>query len=378
MKRILFIHGSADLYGASKVLISIIKGLDKKNIEPIVILPYREKLNTEITAAGAKVVTGPVAVIRRQNYNLRGGLIFISDLIKSLFLIRSLDKIYKFSLIYSNTSPVLSGAIYSKLFRKKHVWHVHEIIGKPLFFRYVMPRIINFFSDICVAVSNATKQYLLLETKTKLKIKVVYNGIEGFNKDPDCTNVINRNTISVGMIGRFNRWKGQNVFVRAARKIIEGNHKLHFLIVGSYFQKEGFFLHNLRKLISESNLEEDVQIADFVEDVDKIYRDLDIVVVPSIEPEPFGLVAIEAMSLKKPVIASNIGALPEIIIDGKTGLLFEVNNDEQLKNCILKLAKDESLRKKMGEAGFRRQREFFSVDRFQKEINDIISDALHV
>ena len=377
MKRILFIHGSADLYGASKVFLAVIKGLDRQRIEPIVLLPYRESLDKELSDLGVKVMIGPVAVLRRQMANPAGVCLFFSDLVKSLFLIRKIDREYRPDAIYTNLSPVLSGALYAKLFGKIHIWHTHEIITKPAFIKYLMPRLIRYFSDVCIANSRATKKYVMSGGMKDEDIKVVYNGIPELQRSGSGDLLPARtDKVTVGMIGRFNWLKGQEVFVRAAQKAIAEGYDLRFLITGSAFRNEEYFVAKTKSLISQLKLEGSVQVLDFVRNIADLYDRLDIVAIPSTQPESFGMVAVEAMSMKKPVIASNIGALPEVVADGETGLLVEPGNVLQLKDAIVKLARDEGLRKKMGEAGFKRQQERFTEERFQREINETIKDII--
>ncbi|MFA6142157.1 MAG: glycosyltransferase family 4 protein [Candidatus Omnitrophota bacterium] len=377
MKKILFLHGSSELYGASKVLLSILASLDRKTIKPIVVLPYRGILYDNIKSLGVSVEIGPIAILRRQNFNPVGSIGLISDLIKSIRFIRKLDKAYSIDMVYSNTSAVLSGAIYTRLFRKKHIWHVHEITVTPALFRWLMPRLINTFSDACIAVSNAVKSYLVSSGIGKTNITVVYNGTDGLRKAASrVDSKPYEGKKVVGMVGRLNRWKGQEVFVGAASKVIESGLDVQFLIAGSCFKNEEIYDDRLKKLISTLKLEGKVRIVGFVDDIAGFYEDIDILVVPSILPEPFGLVAIEAMSCKKPIIASNIGALPEIVVDGKTGVLFEPGDAEQLKNAIIQLIKDDALCLAMGQAGFERQAVCFNGEKFRKGINEVIWTSL--
>ncbi|MDP3731759.1 MAG: glycosyltransferase family 4 protein, partial [Candidatus Omnitrophota bacterium] len=149
-----------------------------------------------------------------------------------------------------------------------------------------------------------------------------------------------------------------------------------FLIVGSPLKNEIKYLENVNKLISNLDLEGKIKITGFVTDIASIYRLLDIVVIPSTQFDSFPTVALEAMAMKKPVIASNIGGLPEMVIDGETGILVKPSDDKQLKSAIEKLAADEGLRKKMGEAGYERQNKYFNIADFQQKINALIKELL--
>ena len=96
--------------------------------------------------------------------------------------------------------------------------------------------------------------------------------------------------------------------------------------------------------------------------------------MPSTEPEPFGLVAVEAMLAQKPVIASNHGGLTEIIKDKQTGLLFEPNNIQQLISSIEVLINDKDLRIQMGERGYKRAIEEFSIQKHITQIEKILEN----
>lgn len=99
------------------------------------------------------------------------------------------------------------------------------------------------------------------------------------------------------------------------------------------------------------------------EEIRALYREADICVVPSVWDEPFGMVALEAMSTGRPVVASRVGGLQRIVVDGETGLLFERGDAAQLKRCLAKLLDDVELRRRMGAAGRKRVEEEYTWKR---------------
>ena len=102
-------------------------------------------------------------------------------------------------------------------------------------------------------------------------------------------------------------------------------------------------------------------------------RGLDVVVHPSIEPEPFGLTIIEAMALERSVVASRLGAIPEIITDQKDGLLFEASHVEDLAQKIIFLLSTDELRTTLGKQAREKVKEQFSIQKNVKEIESILS-----
>ena len=132
----------------------------------------------------------------------------------------------------------------------------------------------------------------------------------------------------------------------------------------------------LFRSIKDFNLKTKVIIIPFQENIFKIWQSIDIAVVPSIEPEPFGLVAVEAMLAKKPVIASNHGGLTEIIVNNETGFLIEPNNEILLADALKILIENPEIRAKFGEFGYKRAIKEFTaqtfVSKFEKIFNDIV------
>ena len=100
------------------------------------------------------------------------------------------------------------------------------------------------------------------------------------------------------------------------------------------------------------------------------YNASDIVIVPSLE-EPFGRVVIEAMACKKPVIGTNVGGIPEIIVDKQTGFLIPPKNPEYLEKSILTLIENKKLRRSMGKEGYKRVLNKFTVEKSFKKIETI-------
>jgi glycosyltransferase involved in cell wall biosynthesis len=117
--------------------------------------------------------------------------------------------------------------------------------------------------------------------------------------------------------------------------------------------------NKLKELVKELNIEENVNFLGYISGIKKYsyYKSADVCVFPSIY-EAFGIVLLEAMACGKPVVASNVGGIPFVVEEGKTGLLFESGNVEDLADKIVTILKDEELREKMGEAGRERAKEF--------------------
>ncbi|OFV67452.1 MAG: glycosyl transferase family 1 [Candidatus Syntrophoarchaeum caldarius] len=159
---------------------------------------------------------------------------------------------------------------------------------------------------------------------------------------------------SILFVGRLEKIKGVDILIKSISFVVSSIPNVHLYIAG-IGEEEGELKHLVKKL----DIEENVTFLGFVSEDDKwsYYKSTDLCVVPSLE-EPFGIVLLEAMACGKPVVASNVGGIPYIVEDGETGLLFECGNIEDLAERVTALLEDKELRKKMGEAGYEKAKEF--------------------
>ena len=150
--------------------------------------------------------------------------------------------------------------------------------------------------------------------------------------------------------GRLTAWKGQEVFIEAINLVnIElGYEAFNGVILGSD-QGRDLYKKKLIRLTEQYRMTKQVKFIDHCKDMALAYKISDIVVSASIEPEAFGRVAVEAQSMEKPIIASNIGGSNETVVDEKTGFLFDSNNAKLLSEKIIKiLSMDETSLKSIG------------------------------
>ena len=165
--------------------------------------------------------------------------------------------------------------------------------------------------------------------------------------------------------GRLTAWKGQEVFIEAINLVNTelGYEAFNGVILGSD-QGRGLYKKKLIRLTEQYRMTKQVKFIDHCKDMALAYKISDIVVSASIEPEAFGRVAVEAQSMEKPIIASNIGGSNETVVDEKTGFLFETNNPKSLSQKILKtLSMDEVSLKSIGIEGRKNIIQKFNVEK---------------
>jgi glycosyltransferase involved in cell wall biosynthesis len=301
-------------------------------------------------------------------------------LIRSLRAINRVLNGRRVDLVHSNTLAVLSGAVWARCYRVPNVWHVHEIILNPKLVRKVYALLLSWFSDCIVCISHATKDNLLQDQPALAnKIQVVWNGLaRDTSMDIDAVRQyryslgMSESEVLVALVGRINRWKGQNLLVEAAGLLWQqGIRQVRFLIVGSAPDGQQHFLTTLQQVISESPAKQCFVLQPFTQDVWSVWDACDIAVIPSTEPEPFGMVALEAMAASKPVIAANHGGLAEIVVKGKTGLLVPPGDAPALADAIKRLTSDAHLRRQMGEFGLLRYHSEFTLDHHVEKMSKI-------
>lgn len=378
MKTILFIHQSAELYGSDKTLLYLVVNLDKNRFFPIVVLPNSGPLKTELEKENIKVIIAPVLKLHRKMFNPSNLLKFFNDYFKGTKVINALKKDYKIDFIYSNTLAVLLGFFYCYFHGTKHIWHVHEIIESPSIFTKAFRFFLNNKTNtILIHNSIATSNFW----NCKGNNQVIWNGVAPFSDIKVEEKETIRKTlfqsdseIILALVGRINRWKGQMLLLETFSKLIKTNPNIKLVYIGSAPPNQEHFLDDLNEKITNFNLVRNVKILPFQESINKIWQSIDIAVIPSTEPEPFGMVAIEAMMAKKPVVAANHGGLTEIVVHNKTGFLVEPNNPADLKKTLEKLIKNTELRTTFGENGYQRAIEKFSIEKYVQKIEDILEN----
>ena len=211
--------------------------------------------------------------------------------------------------------------------------------------KYVLSKIPNI-----IAVSPYVKD--LIDDMTQSKVYVVSNGVDFENVENIRQYELDGHVIFC--VGMLEKRKGVDILIRAILVIKKAVPDVHLFIGGIGGEEM-----NLKNLVKELNIEESVKFLGFISEEEKYsyYKSADVCVFPSrFDWSP--VVLPEAMACGNPVVASNVGGIPYIVEDGKTGLLFELENVDDLAEKIITLLKDKELRDKMGNAGREKAKEF--------------------
>lgn len=377
MQHILVTHHDAELYGADKSLIRTVRALQLSELKPIVALPFHGPLVDVLRAEGIEVHIGPVGKLTRR-FMKPLALPFVAwDLLASIRFISRIVAGRHVVLAYSNSVAVLGGAIWAMVHRIPRLWHVREIVVVPRVAARGFPWMLRLLGGWCVCNSNATRDWIVAEQSVlRPRSSVVWNGLETLVKPPEDAVAAFRaklglrsDTTLVTLVGRINRWKGQSVLIEAAALLkARGVSNVRYLVLGDVADGQHYFREAMLEQIRAAGLEKDVLWHPFMPDVDVAWAASDIAVVPSIEPEPFGRVAIEAMSHGLPVVAAAHGGLVEIVEHEKTGLLVAPSSAAELGAAMARLLEDPALRKSYGDAGRTRKNTVFSQEKHDNKL----------
>lgn len=386
MRTILFIHQSADLYGSDKTLLLLLKHLDKSRFNPVVIIPLEGPLKDELEKEQIKVIIAPVLKLYRKMFNLKNLLQFFKEIKSGVALLDELNRDHKFDLIYSNTLAVLLGFIYARKREIKHLWHVHEIIESPKVFRGLFSKLLkNNVNTKIVYNSISTQKFWNVNPENINRSTVIWNGLElpkNIDSETEIVKIrqkifkVNHDQVVIALVGRISRWKGQLLLLNAFNALQKKYQNIKLVFIGSPPHNQDNFLEKLNEEIKNYNIADKVLVIPFQQEIFKFWESIDIAVVPSTEPEPFGLVAVEAMLAKKPIIGSNHGGLKEIIVNNMTGLLIEPNNEKELINAIQKLIENQDLRIEFGKNGYQRAIQEFSMNKYISSFEDLFEEMI--
>ena len=287
---------------------------------------------------------------------------------------------HNISIVHARSrAPAWSCLIATKVTRRKFVTTFHgtykfnNLIKK--FYNSVMVR-----SNLIIAGSNFIFSHIKDNYSKYLNIKkkflVIFRGINVDYFDPSTTleteenNLlsewgVNRSKKLILLPGRLTTWKGQEVFIEALNLVNKelGHQSFYAIILGSD-QGRDIYTKKIKRLAEQYRLTSQLKFVEHCQNMPLAYKLSDLVISASIEPEAFGRVAIEAQSMEKPIIASDIGGSNETIVNNETGFLFKSGNPESLSKKIVKaLNLDQSRLKSMGIEGRKNIIKKFNVEK---------------
>lgn len=382
MKTILYLHAGAEMYGADKILLELVTGLDKTKFRPIVILPTNGILRKKLESAGIKVHVISYPILRRKYFNPKGIIDYLANYqSKSNAIIDYLNQNnIKIDILHVNTLAVLEGIRLKKKLHVPLIWHVHEIITHPQIVNKFLCRCVNRYADKAIVVSGPVKKHLVSNGVNPEKVAVIHNGIDSNVFSPNVNSDylydewnIPKNAIKIGMIGRVNNWKGQYDFLDALAPLLNEFNNLYLFIVGSAFEGQEWRIKKLKNKINTFSHNDRIIFSEFRKDNYAVEHFFDILILPSTSPDPLPTVVLEAMGCGKAVIGYAHGGITEMVQDGYNGKLVPPLNKVALKKAVKKCIESKAYIS-YGQKSRHRLIKSFSLEKFRNNFEDIYND----
>jgi glycosyltransferase involved in cell wall biosynthesis len=385
-RRILFVDHTASMGGGEIALLNLVQRFDPKRYHPIVVLFSDGPLAKHLENAGVETHVLP---LDDSVLNTRKDRIGFRTLLKVGVVLRALRQVWRLrrfirrsriDLVHANSlkADIIAG-IASRLAGVEVLWHVrdritNDYLPKPVVIAF--RRLSRWIPTCVVANSDATLGTLQLNASKRTA--TIYSGIA---LDPHATSngpaMANASQAPIiGLVGRITWWKGQDIFIHAAAKVLEKFPNARFQIIGAALFSELEYEHKIKALPRELSIENAVEFLGFRSDTPDLIARLDLLVHASTTGEPFGQVIVEGMAAGKAVVATNGGGVPEIVVDGQTGLLVPMGDASAMADAICALLADPALASRMGQRGHQRVIERFTVERSAAQVQDLYDSLL--
>ena len=375
-KKILLLHSSNDMYGASRIVLQVIDILIKAKYEVFVILPYEGVLNKIITDKGASCSVYNLGVFRKKYMNLKGSYNRFLKIKKAKNHIANYIDKQRIDLLYTSTSVIISGGLAAKKSGIPSISHIHEIPTGNKLYEIFSGLFVRIFSKKVIVVSNSVAKHWNPYLKRN-QLTRVYNGIIfPFTNASFNTKSKTVQNITVTSIARLIPYKGHKYFIEVAKELIKLNDQYQFLIVGDTFSGYESYEEELKILVSENDLHQNIHFLGYRSDVQAILAKTDLFFHPSIAPDPLPTVLFEAIKMKVPLVATKLGGAVEILDNGNCGLLVPHNNEIIAADLINDYFEDEKLKRLNIEKAIEHSNKHFSPKQFNKNILDTFKITL--
>ena len=371
-----FIH-SLEVGGAEKNLLSIMRAQSRDKFNVFLAFSMGGELEEEFKTTHSFLYKFQSSRLRFRDFRNIAVVSKLSRFIKK----HQIDLIHTHAFV-----PHLWGLVAAKLTNIPIVNHIHDSPiysasdGNPMGVKGhpTLEKLLTHLTDVTIVVTKGMHKRFMDLGFDKKKILFIPNGIdlpqEELYSDGNAKSIRDHFGISTGpvvcTVGRLDKNKNQQILLRSAATILRDLPRAKFLIVG-----DGPSKAELEDLSRKLNLTGSVIFPGYRKDIYSILAITDIFVLPSLwELHPITI--LEAMAMKKPVIASAVGGIPDTVIHGKTGLLVPPNDEAALKDAIIQLLHNRDRARRMGMEGYLLVKENFSNKKVIKTIEKVYLEIL--
>jgi glycosyltransferase involved in cell wall biosynthesis len=365
MKKLLFLSNEGSITGAPLFLYKLVKHL--KTVRPeyraVIFFAKNGELINQFLQEGFEVV------VSEKNNIYSTVLQKIWKRVTHYFRFIRLLVTYRPDIVYSNTIINFGEVVIAGLFRVPVLLHMHEGKNFAQQYQYRL-KVSCLFADKIIVGS----QYVngVLNSITQKYGRVIYNGVLLPNISIDKKRKIGM-PIKFGILGTINSNKGQLVAIEAIRILVERGVNANLIIAGKIGDE--IYFDKIVKFLNHNSINDYVQFIGQVPSSENFISTLDIMLVPSFD-EALPTVILEAFSSGVPVVASDVGGIPEMIEDGRNGFLFQAGNFEMLANCLEHIISNSELLLDVSKSGCEVIKNKFDLNSNNNEIKICLDDML--
>lgn len=389
--RILYIESNRDgtVGGSYYSLFYLIEGLNKHVYEPIVMFYEDNPLISMFEQVAQKVIIFDHYSPSDNYINNIGDLIkfvprFVRDILWGHFeLLKKLDEI-KPDIVHFNNSYATNHDWALACKRRGIKLIAHDRGTRPP--ASLQTKFFVKYMDAVICVSDSYLKYVTEQNLKPKKAYRVYNGLDTTKLEGLCSPVqrefirqefnVDSNCFFIGMIGNIDYWKGQLVLAKSISLIIKKFSNIKVAIVGNTSAASKNYENEIKNYISKNDLKERIFLTGYRNDIPALLSAFDIFVHASIEPEPFGRVILEAMAMKKPIVATNSGGPSEILVNGESGLLVPMGDEHAMAKAISTYLNDMKHAEQIGINGWLRLKENFSIQKMVEGVEAVYKEVL--
>lgn len=391
-RKILYCESNVDgtIGGSHYCLLWLVENLDRAAFEPLVVFYESHALvprfqqvaatlilpkpNPVTWGAGASgLVTLPMQLIRRSV----NAALFLGRVFRYCAFLRR----HEIALVHQNNSV-----------KRHHDWMLAaKLVGVPCvahergindFYSWSDRKLASGLAQI-VPASKSIMGFMIAGGVRPANIRVLYDGLDPTRVKPARTPDTLRQDYRlradqqvIGIVGNIRQWKGQAIVVRALIEVLKVHPDVVCFFVGASTSGDKAYQDELDAEIARAGIGANVRFTGYQSDPASFVNLMAVVVHASVAPEPFGMVVLEAMAQRKPVIGSRAGGVVEMVVEGKTGYTFPPGDHVELARRLIELLGNPSLAAQMGNAGHQRLLDSFTIEGYMTGIHAVYRSIL--
>lgn len=371
--RIVIINSTTDLYGANRILYYALQAFPKSAKVEILLPQLSGSLIDLLQRDFPEIIlikNEHIPIVQRKLFSIKGFGILLNQLRMFYFFLKMENRAEKIDLLYVNTLSNFFVLPIASFLKIPILTHVHEILDHPKLIAVMFSRYAVVFSDHIVAVSKAVQEGLARYSRKKdlPKITTIHNGIQDMIKPGYIPQATGKTSIT--LVARIKPEKGIWYFIDALQLL--GNPQLvKAKIVGGAAPFGEHHVEKLNRDILKSKVE--IEYVPFTLDVSHHINETDVLVVPSLNRDPFPTTVLEGMSCGKAVISSNTGGAVEAIEDNVTGMLIGPDDAKIFAQRMELLVSDPDLRKRLGKAARQSYLNNYTIEIYKNNLSNYFS-----